>query len=385
MSRIETPNPNILFVSTYPPTICGLASFTAALIKAMAGPLRRRRGLGVARVMQPEEDAASLDEEVAIEVRVESPYWPSEIAAVAGDFDVLWIQHEFGIYGEEDGRGVLELCRSSPVPVLATLHTVPARLTTTQLEILEEIGSLSDTVVVMSGAARARLLHTTGVDPEKVIVIPHGTYGLTRGPASGGGQRPTIITWGLMGPDKGIEWGIEAMAYLRHLEPRPRYLVVGLTHPMVKRREGEAYRTRLLDRVSLLGLEGLVEIRDEYLSLAELARLLEEADMALIPYDSTEQVTSGVLVEAVAAGLPVVATAFPHAVELLSGGAGTTVPHRDPAAIARTIEQYLTQPDRLRSASAAAVEASRELIWDSVADRHKTVAERASAPRARAS
>jgi glycosyltransferase involved in cell wall biosynthesis len=262
------------------------------------------------------------------------------------------------------------------IPVIATLHTVPADPTTGQTEVLEELGSISRTLVVMSRVARNRLLDAFDIDPAKVVVIPHGTHGLGRAiPRHGQGR--TIVTWGLIGPGKGIEWGIEAMAHLRHLSPPPRYLIFGQTHPMVKRRQGEAYRNSLHDRVRGLSLERIVEIRDCHLSIAELAAVLEDADVALLPYDSTDQVTSGVLSEAVAAGLPVVATEFPHAIELLSQGAGVTVPHRDPAAIATALTVYLTDPDKRRIAANLAIEASRDLLWDSVAHQHGRVAERA--------
>ncbi len=141
--------------------------------------------------------------------------------------------------------------------------------------------------------------------------------------------RPTILTWGLLGPGKGIEWAIDALAELVDLDPTPRYLVMGETHPRVVNREGEAYRSALQARAASRGIGHLVEFDARYLDLAALGRVVQEADVVLLPYDSREQVTSGVLVEALAAGKPVIATGFPHAVELLGGGAGLIVPHGD--------------------------------------------------------
>jgi glycosyltransferase involved in cell wall biosynthesis len=179
--------------------------------------------------------------------------------------------------------------------------------------------------------------------------------------------RPLVLTWGLLGPGKGIEWGILAMDRLRHVRPRPRYLVQGATHPAVLRREGEAYRNRLRALVADKGLEDVVTIQGGYLSIPDLAKVVTSADIVLLPYDSRDQVSSGVLVEAIAAGKPIVATAFPHAVELLAGGAGRVVRHEDPDSIAEGL-LYLLED---REAATAAAEAARRLTpvleWRTVA------------------
>jgi glycosyltransferase involved in cell wall biosynthesis len=148
----------------------------------------------------------------------------------------------------------------------------------------------------------------------------------------------------LIGPGKGLETVIGAFARLVDLDPRPRYLIAGATHPNVRRSAGEAYREGLVSLVHRHGLEDFVEFDDRYLDRVSLARLVRSADLIVLPYTSVEQVTSGVLVEAIAAGKPVIATRFPHAVELLSGGAGLTVAHSDPEALSLALRRLLNNP-----------------------------------------
>ena len=162
------------------------------------------------------------------------------------------------------------------------------------------------------------------------------------GPSLVTGDRPLVLTWGLIGPGKGLESAVEAFAGLVDLDPRPRYLIAGATHPNVRAESGEAYREGLISLARRFGIEDLIEFDDRYLDRETLARLVRSADMVVLPYSSVEQVTSGVLVEAIAASKPVIATQFPHAVELLSGGAGLTVPHGDVDALSSALRRLLT-------------------------------------------
>jgi glycosyltransferase involved in cell wall biosynthesis len=182
------------------------------------------------------------------------------------------------------------------------------------------------------------------------------------------------LTWGLLGPGKGIEWGIEAMAMLRDLQPMPRYMVAGQTHPKVLLREGDAYRDRLREQVRKGELGSWITFEGHYRNTSALASLIRSADVVLLPYDSAEQVTSGVLIEAVAAGKPVVATRFPHAVELLAGGAGLLVPHRDPTAIAAAVRSLVTRRDVVTRMAATAAATAPQLLWPAIADQYRDLA-----------
>jgi glycosyltransferase involved in cell wall biosynthesis len=226
----------------------------------------------------------------------------------------------------------------------------------------------------MTEAARSRLVKCYTVDAAKVVVIPHGApVRATRSPALPG-ERPLILTWGLLGPGKGIEWGIDGMQQVRQVRPSPAYIVAGQTHPRVRQRQGEQYRLHLAQRARAVGVANNVRFEGAYLDEASLTRLVRRADVVLLPYDSREQVTSGVLVEAVAAGIPVVATAFPHAVELLGRGAGLLVPHRDGAAIGAALLRVLTEPDLARQMSTEAIRLAPALMWPAVAERYRLLA-----------
>jgi glycosyltransferase involved in cell wall biosynthesis len=235
----------------------------------------------------------------------------------------------------------------------------------------------------MTATARVRLLAGFDVDIRKVIVIPHGaatppapdprldTESADNGPAGGGAR---LLTWGLLGPGKGIEWAIDALAELDDLDPAPTYLIAGATHPKVRARSGERYRSMLVERARSGAVSSRVSFDDSYRGLESLTELIRSADLVLLPYDSDDQVTSGVLVDAVAAGRPVVSTAFPHAVELLASGAGIVVPQRDPRALAAAIRAVVSDPDRAAAMAAEARRLAPSLSWASVAERYEAVA-----------
>jgi glycosyltransferase involved in cell wall biosynthesis len=247
-----------------------------------------------------------------------------------------------------------------------------------QRQVLESVITKADAVVAMTVTARERLAAGYAVDMTKVCIIAHGAPALQTTmaePAFRTGQF-TVLTWGLLGPGKGIEWGIEAMAMLRDLQPMPRYVVAGQTHPKVLLDEGEAYRDRLCEQVRQAELGSWIRFDGYYRTTSALASLVRSADVVLLPYDSTEQVTSGVLIEAVAAGKPVVATQFPHAEEVLAGGAGLLVPHRDPAAIAAALRSVITRGDVMTRMTAAATETAPQLLWPVIADQYRELADR---------
>jgi glycosyltransferase involved in cell wall biosynthesis len=358
--------PRVLFLSTYPPTICGLATFTEALKGGLSVHRGTSSGMGVVGVAAY-GDSPEVEGDLAIaRVVPGAPGWVDTVAAASVDYDVLVIQHEYGIYGPDDGIALLDLLDAVTIPIVTTIHTVPIEPTQRQRVILETLVDRSAVVVLISTAARRFLVDGYRVDPSKLAVIPHGAH-VFHETVESTDPRPLVVTWGLLGPGKGVEWGILAMDRLRHVRPQPRYLVQGETHPAVLRREGEAYRNRLRALVADNGLEDMVSIRGGYLSVPDLAKVVSSADIVLLPYDSRDQVASGVLVEAIAAGKPVVATSFPHAVELLAGGAGRLVRHEDPDSIAEGLLDLLEHPQ----AAAAAAEAARRLTpaleWKTVA------------------
>lgn len=288
--------------------------------------------------------------------------------------DIAIIQHEFGIFGGPDGDEAITILRNLRVPSIVIIHTVLTNPTWHQREVLTEICHKASAIVTMSEAARDRLMSKYFVDPSKIFAIPHGSPAFPINKDWKISTDPLIVTWGLIGPGKGIEWAIEAMAHLRDLVPLPRYVVAGRTHPKVLEREGESYRERLQDRINQLGLGDCVELRADYLTDSALSHLVSSASVVLLPYDSTDQVTSGVLIEAVTAQRPVVATNFPHAVELLSQGVGLLVPHRDSVSIADALQRILENPELAQDMSQRASIIASKLLWPSVAARYVRLA-----------
>jgi glycosyltransferase involved in cell wall biosynthesis len=364
------------FLSTFPPTQCGLATFTAALREAL---LRSSSDEGWVIELADVATAQPAPDVVAQIV-------PGDAASLANGIDALnqcdvaIVQHEYGVYGGIDGDEILSLLDGLIVPSIVVLHTVLTQPTAHQREILEAVVARADAVVTMTATALTRL-GAYDVDLGKVVTIPHGAPEIPLSAASVTmpmfrTPRQTVLTWGLMGPGKGLEWGIEAMASLRDLDPAPHYIIAGKTHPKVLAYQGDVYRDALVAQVRRLGLSATVTFDSRYRDTAALAQLVRTADVVLLPYDSTEQITSGVLIEAVAAGRPVVATDFPHAVELLADGAGIVVPHKDPQAIATALRTILTRPDVAASMSNIAGANAPQLRWSAVAARYRDLATR---------
>jgi glycosyltransferase involved in cell wall biosynthesis len=189
------------------------------------------------------------------------------------------------------------------------------------------------------------------------------------GPSPLPGDRPLILTWGLIGPGKGLEWAIEELADLVDMRPLPRYLISGATHPHVRRDSGESYREGLKQLTASLRLEAMIEFDDRYMSRGRLARLVRSADVVVLPYESMDQVTSGVLVEAIAASKPVVATSFPHAVELLSPGAGRLVPFGEPHRLADELRRILSDRGARSLMARRAQSLAADWYWPTVGER----------------
>jgi glycosyltransferase involved in cell wall biosynthesis len=238
--------------------------------------------------------------------------------------------------------------------------------------ILDEVIGAASVVVTMTQTARSRVLDIYGTDPEKVFVIPHGAADNRVTASSGNTGRPKVLTWGLLGPGKGIEHAIDSMALLRDRGLHVDYHIAGQTHPRVLGRDGEAYRRALEARAQARNVEDCVHFDDRFLPAATLGQLIGAADVVLLPYDSLEQVTSGVLIEAVTAGKPVVSTCFPHAVELL--GAGLLVERQDPAGIAQALQRALTEPGLSARMSRYSADLAPQMLWPAVARSYREVA-----------
>ena len=363
------------FVSTFPPTQCGLATFTESLREALVAATGDEGSV----IRLVEGGAPRPADHVVAQWVAGDPSSMRTASDQLNNCDVAIIQHEYGVYGGHDGDEVLALLDSLEIPSIVVLHTVLSAPTPHQRDVLEAVVAKAAAVVTMTHAAHERLADGYAVDLASVRIIAHGAREIppksVRSAPLFRSGRSTILTWGLLGPGKGIEWGIEAMALLRDVAPMPEYLIAGQTHPKVLAHEGEDYRDGLHRRVRTLGLSDAVTFDGRYRDSESLPDMIRAADVVLLPYDSTEQVTSGVLIEAVAAGKPVVATEFPHARELLAGGAGLVVPiairSRSPRRCAPSSRDEMLPPRCRR----AARRQRRSCSWSAVAEQYRELAE----------
>lgn len=350
----------VAMVSTYPPTQCGIATFARSMASAMNRLGQDVRILRLAdEEMRPTSSIIMGHHQSALDV--------PRSAQLLNQHDAVILQHEFGIYPGEDGDGVLDLLGEIRVPVISVLHTVSERPTHRQRRVMQGLLYASNATVVLSQSAMESLVRTYDVDMDRTTVIPHGAADV-RGSFRPHGirMRPRILTWGLLSEGKGIEWGIAALALLRDVDPMPDYYVVGQTHPKVAARDGHRYRHELGEIARRFGVADRVHFVDGYLDNNGLTRLITSADMYLLPYDTREQVTSGVLAEALVAGGPVIATKFPHAAELLGDGTGILVKHQSPNSIAEAIRMVIRDPQERRRMREKSAAKAAGLLWPAV-------------------
>jgi glycosyltransferase involved in cell wall biosynthesis len=341
-------------LGAYPTTPGALATFSTALSDAL-----RAHGVDVSVVQEPSV---------------------AECIDLLDQSDVAVLHSDQSMYGSGDGEDVVGIIDGLRVPSIVIAHSLLKAPGPQQRSMLESITGAADHVVVMSETARQRLCSDYHVDRRKVTMIPHGALVPTeRSPKRP--SRPTVLTSGLLGPGKGIERVIEAMGSLKDLPGRPRYLVAGPTHPKVLAADGEAYREARIEQARRGGVTDSVSLDGRSWNAPLLSTLAQSAAVVVLPYDSTDQVTSGALVGAIASGRPVVATAFPHAVELLCGGAGVVVDHDDPGALVAALRSILTQPRLAGSMAAEARRLAPQMAWPTVAAAYLHLAQRLVAER----
>ena len=363
-------------LSTYPPTPCGLATFAAALTNGLSEI--GIRDIGVVRAAV--DDSRSTDMRVVAVLRPGSASSRRAVARRVNGYECLLLQHEYGIFGGQDGEEILALLDDVEVPVVTTLHTVPLNPSASQRRILEQIVDASSAVVTMTDTAHMRLVAGYDVEASKVNTIVHGaTVPRTLGaPSRSSGI--TFLTWGLLGPGKGIEWVIDALGELATRGISARYIVAGRTHPRVLENDGEAYRDMLLARAESLGIADSVIFDPSYRPLGSLVELITESTCVILPYDSDDQITSGVLVDAIAAGRPVIATRFPHATEILADGAGLLVSHGSAHELADAMERVITDPGLVANMGMLAASMAPSYRWSAVAADYADLAARVANP-----
>ncbi len=363
-ARRDPSGPRVGIVSTFPPTRCGIARFSSALVSSL-DEVAPEIDVDLVRLIDGRPPTSALGQ-VGMEIDPNSPVSIRAAARHLDRCDVVILQHEYGIFGDNDGEAVLEMVDSINRPLITVVHTVVSSPSDRQRRIMERLHQTSR-LVVLSEASRSALVSSHSIPRSEVVVIPHGSRWSATPPPRGPANR--MITWGLLGPGKGLERSIEAMARLRDLDPMPHYTIVGRTHPVVARNQGLAYRRRVESMVRDLGIDDMVHFVDRYVADEELIEMVRRSHIVVIPYDNTDQVTSGVVTDALAAGRPVVSTRFPHAEELVGSGSGIVVEH-DSAALADGLRALVESPGAYDRAAKSAALKGGELSWTSGAARY---------------
>lgn len=361
---------NIAFLSTYPPRECGIATFTQDLINAMDNSKIMKTS--VVAIKNNEEDI--YGDKVFAEIRQNNhdDYIEAAHKLNNSDIDLLVIEHEYGIFGGEHGDYIIDFVNSLDIPVVTTLHTILSEPDLKQLEIMNTLAEKSAKIVTMAKNTKQLLQSVYGVDPQKIEVIHHGVpKKLIQSRESlkkkfGYEDMEIISTFGLIGPGKGIEHGIEAIAKVVKDHKDVMYLILGQTHPALKE-EGQAYRNKLEKLVDELDLSRNVKFINKYLTKDEIIQYLQLSDIYMTPYLGKDQAVSGTMAYAVGYGRVIVSTPYLYAREMLSEGRGMLAEFNNPDSIAECIKYVLNNPAKKARMERDIIKIGRTMYWDKVA------------------
>jgi glycosyltransferase involved in cell wall biosynthesis len=365
------------------PRRCGIATFTTDLQHAVAASRGDLETVIVA--MTDHGNAYAYPSAVGFQInddRLEDYIRAAEFLN-SGQFEVVSLQHEFGIFGGEAGGQILALLSRLTIPIVTTLHTVLSEPTKVQRDIIARIVEASSKVVVMAEKGRELLRSVYQVPDEKIEIIPHGIpeFAFVEPDEAkaklGFSNNAVILTFGLLSPNKGIEVMIDAMPLILKTRPDAVYVVLGATHPHLVRDQGEFYRESLLARARKAGVEDHVVFLDQFVDQKTLLDFISMSDVYVTPYLNEVQMTSGTLAYSFGLGKAVVSTPYWHARELLADGRGILVPFGDPAAIGGEIAKLLTNDVLRQAMRKRAYSSSRSMTWERTAERYMSVFENA--------
>lgn len=371
----------VALLGNHLPRQCGIATFTTDLSDAIAAEFSELECFVLAMNDPGRRHAYPA------RVRFEIAEGDTASYRRAADFlnvntvDVVCVQHEFGIFGGQAGSHVLELLRELRMPIVTTLHTILGTPNPLQRSAMDEIIKLSERVVAMSSQGATFLREVYGAPDSKIDLIPHG---IIAAPFAAGSKdhlgvegKSVVLTFGLLSPDKGIEYVIDALPAILERHPDTVYIVLGATHPHVKERHGETYRLMLEARAHRLGVASSIIFHNRFVSQSELSAFLAAADIYITPYLQPNQITSGTLARAVGSGKAVISTPYLYACELLADGRGILVPSRDPGAIAHEVVGLLGDDAKRLALGQRAAAHGSSMMWPAVARRYVEIFERA--------
>jgi glycosyltransferase involved in cell wall biosynthesis len=372
---------SIAVIGNYLPRHCGIATFTTDLCNALGGVLGKT-GQVLALAMDDIDGGYDYPERVKFQLRskVQGDYLRAAEFLNVNQFDVVVLQHEYGIFGGKFGSHILTLLRELRMPVLTTLHTVLAEPTKEQRRIIEKLGVLSERLVVMSQKARELLVEVYGIAEERVCLIPHGIHNVPFvDPSFHKDQfdlegKKVILTFGLLSPGKGIENMIEAMPAIVKRHPEAVYMVLGATHPHIKRESGDSYLVGLQQLAAKLGVKDNVRFHNRFVEVEMLCQYIGAADIYVTPYINEAQITSGTLAYALGAGKAVVSTPYWHAAELLADQRGQLVPFADSSAMSGAISDLLSNDVERNAMRKRAYQYCRPMSWDRVGGQYLDLA-----------
>lgn len=376
---------NIAFLSTYPSRECGIATFTEDLVTEMD----RIGKLDIHVIAINNEEKCLYSHKVIAEIRQNEREDYIDIAKKLNEskFDLLVIEHEYGIYGGDHGEYVLDLINHLEIPVVTTLHTILSTPSPKQRFIINELGKKSEKIITMASNTQEMLNTIYGIDADKIEFIHHGVP--KRALQSRESlkikhdleNRQIVSTFGLIGPGKGIEHGIEAIGKVVNAVQDENtirdnsdliYLILGQTHPALKEK-GTAYRNKLVDLVEQLNLHDNVKFINKYLEKDEIIEYLQMSDIYMTPYLAKDQAVSGTLAYAVGYGKAIVSTPYLYAKEMLSGGNGLLAEFGNPDSLGDCIKQILQKPLNKSKMEIDTAKIGKEMYWDKIALQYSKV------------
>ncbi|MEP7158157.1 MAG: glycosyltransferase family 4 protein [Chloroflexota bacterium] len=368
------------FVSTYPPQKCGIAAFTAELAASV--------GDREIVALQPSAKVGFYPAEVSHRIARDVPadYVSAANWIDSRSFGVVSIQHDYSIWGGPDGSNVLDFVKSLKTPVVSTLHTVLQRPSKSQRSILTKLVRASAATVVMSASASELLTSTYGADPARVEIVPHGVPDLPFvAPDSvktqmGLAGRTVILSFGLVGPDKGYDSAIAAMPAVLRADPKAVYVILGVTDPELMLQDGETHREQLMDLAWSLDVASQVRFVGRFVTAAELGLWLGAADIFVTPYPGLEQAVSGSLAYAMGAGKAIVSTPYAYAVEQLADGRGRLVAAGSTESLAEGLVELAKSSEKRTEYGRKAHAYTRGMLWPVVGAAYREIFARYGRP-----